>query len=149
MQIRYDDLYQAYELVSAGIGADLEAAAFLDRDTGEWLIFADGPGPDEDLPTPEDLPDNPRYLAAPTRYELDLGTQLVFDFVGAHLPDAEGEVHAIFRRRGAYGRFKDLLDRRDMLDAWYRFEDARTHAALVAWAEGHGLVVEDAVPPNG
>jgi hypothetical protein len=149
MQIQYDDLEYAFQLVSAGHGLGFDTAAFLDRETGGWLLFDEGLEPDDDPRTPDDLLGNPRYLAAPSKQALDLGTDLAFDFVRAHLPDAQDEVQAIFRRRGAWGRFKDLLDRRDRLDAWHRYEDARTRAALIEWAEGHGLVVVDAAPPNG
>ena len=149
MQIQYNDLDQAFELVSAGEGLGLDAAAFLDLETGEWLYFDECTDPDDDPRTPDNLLGDPRYLAAPSKRDLDLGTQLVFDFVHEHLPDAWDEVRAIFRRRGAYRRFKDLLDNRDQLDAWYRYEEAQTRAALIDWAEAHGLVVVDTTAPPG
>lgn len=144
MNIRYDDLDYAFQLASADLLAD--SGAFLDRETGDWVFFDDGPQREGDPRTPEDLLPDPRYLAAPTRQDLDLGTDLAFDFTDRHLPDARAEVRAIFSRRGAWGRFKDLLDRRDRREAWHRYEEARTRAALIGWAEGQGLRVIDAEP---
>jgi len=36
----------------------------------------------------------------------------------------------MFRRRGAYGRFKELLEAKDLLDEWYRFEHETEQAVL-------------------
>ena len=49
----------------------------------------------------------------------------------------------IFARRGAYGRFKDLLDSRGMLEKWYAFEASATENALRAWCEDVGLQLID------
>jgi hypothetical protein len=47
----------------------------------------------------------------------------------------------MFQRRGAYARFKDLLDREGLLDQWYAYETAVTERALRAWCERVGLQV--------
>ncbi len=39
-----------------------------------------------------------------------------------------------FSCRGAYGRYKALLDRKGPLQAWYRFEAGETRAALRKWS---------------
>jgi hypothetical protein len=49
-------------------------------------------------------------VAIPHKNDLDLGQSLVFEFVASTLPDEYDRVRDIFRHRGAYGRFKDLLD---------------------------------------
>jgi hypothetical protein len=38
-------------------------------------------------------------------------------------------------------KFKDLLDRKDLLQAWYDFEAAETEKALRAWGEENGLAI--------
>ena len=48
------------------------------------------------------------YIQIPHKNDLDLGQRLVFEFVETHLPHEYNRVQQIFRRRGAYGRFKDL-----------------------------------------
>jgi hypothetical protein len=47
----------------------------------------------------------------------------------------------IFSKRGAYGRFKDLLDYRGQLDAWYEHERRAAERALREWAAENGLAV--------
>ena len=54
--------------------------------------------------------------------ELDLGKPLVLDFAREFLPDDYDEVRHIFSRRGAYRRYKNLLERRGALEnPSYRF----------------------------
>ena len=43
--------------------------------------------------------------------DLDLGSRLALRFADQHLPEkAADKVYDIFRRKGAYARFKDLLE---------------------------------------
>ena len=44
----------------------------------------------------------------------------------------------MFSGRGAYGRFKDFLAARGLLEAWYAFEDERENEALRIWCDEHG-----------
>jgi hypothetical protein len=71
--------------------------------------------------------------------DLGLGKPLGLKFVAQALPD---EVAAIFQRRGAYGRFKDLLKRRGKLDEWYEFENYSQREALREWCAANGIEVE-------
>jgi hypothetical protein len=68
---------------------------------------------------------------------------LVFDFVQTHLQDDYDRVRELFRGRGAYRRYKDFLEDKDMLDTWYDFEHAKTLEALREWAEGEGVEVDE------
>src|SRR6266536_5589275 len=54
---------------------------------------------------------------------------------GQFLPDDFDEVRQIFSSRGAYARFKDLLDRRGALDHWYDFEAKAEERALRTWCD--------------
>lgn len=72
----------------------------------------------------------------------------MFAFADELLPPALAhKVDEIFRRRGAYGRFKDLLEREGRLDEWYAYERQAAQAALLAWATEKGMRV--AVPEPG
>ena len=82
-------------------------------------------------------------LEIPHKNDLDLGKELVFEFVSAKLPDEYDRVRDMFRGRGAYGRFKDFLAAKGLLEAWYAFEDEREKAALRLWCDEHGLKVVD------
>jgi hypothetical protein len=48
----------------------------------------------------------------------------------------------IFSRRGAYRRYKDLLEQKGLLDEWYDFEQQRTRQALLDWCEENGIELE-------
>ena len=74
---------------------------------------------------PDDIEDSEKYVPIPDKRELDLGKPLVLDFARQFLPNDIDEVRRIFTRKGAYARFKDLLDRRGALDHWYDFEKKR------------------------
>jgi hypothetical protein len=81
------------------------------------------------------------YCAVPHKNDLDLGRNLVFRFVSEYLPEQEHKVEDYFCRRGAYARFKDLLERTGHLEQWYQYEQKATKIALLAWAAEEGLKV--------
>ena len=78
----------------------------------------------------------------PHPHDLDLGKRLVLRFTQQNLPDCYDQVSAIFRRRGAYSRYKDFLYQHKMLEEWYKFENSATEMALCEWARDEGLTVE-------
>ena len=127
--LSFDELLNAYFFASADGGAD--TAALIQRDSGKIYYQSQDGSPEEDAPV--DLDDATRYLALPCQNDLDLGQELVFAFVEAQIPADFEQVSAIFRQRGAYRRFKDFLEHRDALDAWYAFEQQATERALREW----------------
>jgi hypothetical protein len=139
MPVKWADLGLAFDFVSAGgLG---ENEAYLDRQSGKIYWRSDYADPAEE-PLPHNL-DDERYVAIPHKNELDLGKPLVFDFVGQFLPDDYEEVRRIFSRKGAYGRFKDLLVRRHALERWYDFESKTQEAALREWCADNGIEISD------
>jgi hypothetical protein len=118
-----------------------ENAAWLCRDTGKVLWPADDGGDWEALP--QDIDDEDRYVAIPDKRDLGLGKPLVLEFVRVHLPECIEQVREIFSHRGAYARFKDLLDRRESLDAWYSWEQEKTRQALREWGADNGIRLAD------
>ena len=87
---------------------------------------------------PDDIDDG-KYVSIPDKRELDLGKPLVLDFAREFLPDDYDEVRHIFRRRGAYRRYKDLLVRRGTLERWYDFSNKAEEAALLEWCVENGI----------
>ena len=81
------------------------------KGTGE--IFYPSNYGDED-----EIPDEIYYredcIDIPHKNDLDLGRQLVFDFIKQHLPSDFERVQQIFRKKGAYGRINDLLENRGL-----------------------------------
>jgi len=81
-------------------------------------------------------------VLVPKNHELDLGSKLAFDFAARYLADQYDEVRTLFRRKGAFGRFKVLLHEQNLLEEWYSFSEERTRKALENWCESEGLKVE-------
>jgi hypothetical protein len=135
--IDYRDLEEAVEFMSAGLMFD--AHAYISRETGK--IYLDCVDVCGEVEIPGDVDDPDVYVEAPTRQGLNLGKRLVLRFVARALPDRYEEVEDIFRRKGAYSRFKNLLLHHGMLEAWYEHERLATQKALVAWAKTEGFQV--------
>ena len=139
MPVSWTDLILAFEFVSAGDTG--EHQAFLCKQTGKLYWQSDSSDELDELP--DDIDDGEKYVQIPDKRELDLGKPLVFDFVGQFLPDDFDEVQRIFSRKGAYGRFKDLLVRRSTLDQWYGFESKAEESALRSWCDRNSIEVSD------
>ena len=140
--MKYDDIETAFEY--ANFGGCEEHSAIIDRETGEIYYSSDSMITGEEEELPEDLYDgDDKYVWLPEKNDLDLGKELVMEFAYQHIPDEVDHVHAIFHRRGAYSRFKDFLDERGQLQAWYDFENTHTKSALIQWCRDNGLELEE------
>ena len=131
--VKYEDLSLAFDFVSFGV--PMEHQAYVSLDTGRiyWISEADDATDEEELPA--DLETSDRYIEIPHKNDLDLGSQLALRFVEEHLPHRYDAVESFFRHRGAYGRFKDLLEADGYLEKWYAFENEATERALQHWCE--------------
>jgi hypothetical protein len=89
---------------------------------------------------PEDL-DWDHCIEIPHKNDLDLGVHLVLEFAAEKLPVHYDRVMSFFRKPGAYARFKDLLEREDMLQAWYEYEQAAQERALKQWCKENGITI--------
>jgi hypothetical protein len=97
----------------------------------------------ERLTVPDDIGDSEKFLQIPDKRELDLGKPLPLDFARQFLPADFDDVLQFFSRRGAYARFKDLLDRRGVLDQWYDFEAKAEERALRMWCDLNSIEISD------
>jgi hypothetical protein len=129
------ELQFAVELVSSGVA---ESEAYVCRQTGRvFLNSDDGDLEQESLPDNVDDPD--KYAPVPSKYDLDIGVRLAYDFTKRYASDQYGEVRSIFRRKGAYGRFKALLANRNLLEQWFAFSEEQTMDALDDWCATEGF----------
>jgi hypothetical protein len=135
VRVSLEDLLEAFEWVSAGDAAAIDCNAYVSKLTGtvHWV----GEGVDEE--PPEDIEDGSVYVAVPHKSELDLGRSLALRYVEAQLPQSSETVHEYFRKRGAYSRFKALLERAGHLEAWHSYEQNAVENALRQWCEENSL----------
>jgi hypothetical protein len=136
MLVAWSDILSAFEFVSGGDGGEM---VFLSRETGETFWHSDGDNFEE---LPGDIDDREKYVKLPNKRDLDLGQRLVMRFTREELPNRYTKVVEIFSRRGAYRRFKDLLEHEGALDKWFEFENAAQEKALRKWCAENGVVVE-------
>ena len=137
--VKFQDLEAALEWSSAG--APFENTAIFNRQTGELFFKSMSGYASEELP--EDIDDGTLYIAVPHKNDLDLGRELVFDFVESEAPSQVGVVAGFFRQRGAYSKYKALLERESLLEKWYKFETRASRAALLSWATENGFSVTE------
>ncbi len=125
----------------ASTADEFGGGAYVCRSTGKTYFVSDAIDPKE---FPPDLEESDDYIAVPTSRDLNLGTRLVFAFVDDEMPEHRHEVSDIFRRKGAFGRFRGFLDHHNMLDRWYAHEAAATERAVRDWCEEEELPLSDA-----
>ncbi len=140
--LTFETIEDAFYFVSSA--APGEHCAVVNRVTGESFFASINIDQDE---IPEDVDDSDDYIGIPHKNDLDLGKPLVMEFVQRRCPELIDRVQSIFSRRGAYGRYKDLLAEKNMLEEWYSFENERTRESLLEWCRRQGLNVE--VPAAG
>ncbi len=133
--VKLGDLADACEWVAACESNGVEGGAGISRSTG--TIHWYGEGVDEEEPA--DIMDESRYVAVPPKSELDLLHLLPVRFAEEHLPGSLEEVREFFHRRGAYSRFKSLLERQGKLEEWYRYEQDAIEYALRQWCLDNGF----------
>jgi hypothetical protein len=137
--VKWYDLELAFDFVSVGEGGVHQA--YLCKRTGKLYWHSEDLDDEEQLP--DDIDDTDKYIPVPDKKELDLGKPLVMDFVSKFLPDDFEHVRDIFRHRGAYARFKDLLVHRHALDQWHKYEAEMEKKALRDWCEANAIEVEE------
>jgi hypothetical protein len=111
---------------------------YLSKKTGEVYFISDLLD-DDDIELPDDFYDSDDYISIPHKRDFDLDNRLAYRFAKEHLPDRYDKVVDIFHSRGAYARFKNLLEDSDKLQAWYDFENQETLKAIHKWCKSEGI----------
>jgi hypothetical protein len=138
VKFAFSDIEDAFMYVgSAMYGMN---AAVLCKDTGKILYRSEMTGIDE-IAEEDDL-DWDHCVEVPHKNDLGLGRTLVFEFVAEYLPDDYSQVRQMFRRRGAYARYKALLERRGLLQAWYDVENSREEQAFRRWCRENRIELD-------
>jgi hypothetical protein len=137
MNMKYSDVENAYMFVS--MSPPDEHYAYLNKETGE-TYYVSTLGDSDELP--DDLEENEKYISIPHKNDLNLGRDLVFDFISAILPDEYEQVRRMFIKKGAYARLKELLEAKGQLEAWYDFENKATEEALRGWCKENDISLD-------
>jgi hypothetical protein len=137
MGISFDDIENAFFFVS--LDQQYINNAYLCKETGQ-IFYTSEIGDSDELP--EDIDDPEKYITIPHKNDLELGKTLVIEFTSKYLSEELDRVLSIFRSRGAYARYKDLLERKGFLDEWYKFENDRQKVALKEWSRENSIEIE-------
>ncbi len=130
----FSDIEDAFSFVnSSSYGMN---SAILCKTSGRIFYRSEMAGIDE---VGDEELDRDACVEIPHQNDLDLGQRLVSEFVNARLPAEMIHVEEIFRKRGAYGRFKSFLESKGMLEAWHEFEEKSQKEALREWCEENGI----------
>lgn len=140
-KVKLGELEDAFDCVCASDFDEIKA--WVDRDTGAVFVRFPPEVTGEDPELPDDLDTNDRYLPIPARMDMnmDTGIHLVMGFAHEHMPEHADTISDIFRRRGAYRRFKDFLDQYDRRNDWHEHEARARRQALREWCQDNDIIL--------
>ena len=142
IKVNKQDLEFAMETASTD---RFEISAYVCTVTGKvWVVGFEDDLCEFDSP-PDDLDENEQYIMVPTKTDLDLGRKLAIKFTEAFVPEEIENVYSYFRRAGAYGKFKVLLNFKGLLEKWYQFEAEHVEQGLIEWCDMNGIQLFDDV----
>jgi predicted DNA binding CopG/RHH family protein len=136
MKIEFDRIEDAFLFVS--LGRPYEHMAYLCKESGKIYYYSEFGDNLEELP--DDL-DDPKYITIPHKRELGLGRDLALEFAYKFIRHKADYVEYIFSQKGAYARFKRLLDKLGELQHWYQYEVEAQRKALLQWCKENGIEV--------
>jgi hypothetical protein len=118
-----------------------ENQAILNRRTGE-IVCKTGMLDEEEFP--EEVEASDAFVWIPHRDDLDLGKELVFDFIESSIPQERKNIKRMFRfwRKNSFSDFLAFLTSIGKIDAWRAFEKRETRFALLDWCEDNGIEVD-------
>ena len=145
MAAKFPEILEAYALAGFGNSGYGTVDVFLCRESGKlyWRYYEFSGLEQYNDELPADIEDEEKYIQLPDKKDLDLGVKLVMDVARQVLPQDADDISDMFRKRGAYSRFKQLLLRRGVLEQWYDFDQKATEVALRQWCEDNLVELSD------
>jgi len=129
--INFSELRNAFEFVSSGPSS--QHSAYICVDTGIIYWTSNVMDLEEDIP--DDLETSDRYIQVPHKNDLKLGQGLALSFIDQEIPHDYNFAASLFRKRGAYRRFKELVQSEGLLEKWFAFEANASDMALQDWCK--------------
>lgn len=136
-RVNYEELRNAFEFVSSA--APATNAAYICGLTGNIYWLADSLELEQAVPA--DVETAEQYIAVPHKNELQLGQKMALDFIDQVLPADYNLVSSFFRKRGAYRRYRELLQAQGLLEQWFVFEANACSSALLDWCQEYGIEI--------
>lgn len=138
IRVKYSDIEMAFFHVSGDSqGMNM---AILDRSNGKFYYSCDLLGEND---IPDGLEESETAVEIPHKNDLKLGQTLIFKFIDLNIPNESDYVSRIFRKKGAYSRYKDFLESKDLLEEWYNFENEAQEKALREWCKEENIELVD------
>lgn len=107
------------------------------KETGEFYCHSEY---GDEKPLPDDL-DNGNYIQLPQKTELGLGRNLVIEFASEFLPERLEDVYSAFRKKGAYSKFRQILDEECVIEQWFEHEKNAHEKAIKSWCQANKIKI--------
>jgi len=133
--INFDELRNAFEFLSSGPSS--QHTAYICIDTGKIYWKSNVMDLEEEIP--DDVETSDRYIPVPHKNDLKLGQSLALSFIDQEIPHEYNFAASLFRKRGAYRRFKELLQTKGILEKWFAFEANASNLALQDWCKENNI----------
>ena len=127
--------------------ADDNYTYFLDLETGESVFLADElvTGLDNEGLEDEIEENLERYLRLPTKFEIH-EYHIMEEFIWTLKGDRADKLEHAIQGRGAFRRFRDMVDRMGISQQWYDFQAEYYRKLAIEWCQEHGLeYIEESV----
>ncbi len=137
MKIKFQDIDLTFDYVSSS--QPLMNSAYISKTTGQIYYHSEMYDSDE---LPEDIYESNDYIEIPHKNDLDLGQNIVWQFVNEEIPGLTDKIRDFFSRRGAYSRYKSFLEEIGLLQRWDDFENERQTRVIREWCEENDIKLE-------
>jgi len=87
----------------------------------------------------KDMLETDHYLALPSRFDLHEYRIMERFCLAVDDEDMRDDLCNAIRGRGAFRRFKDMMQAYGMTEAWYRYRDAALWEMALAWCDEQGI----------
>jgi len=136
-KINFSELRNALDFVSSA--PKYQHKAYICIDSGIIYWVSETIELEEEVP--DDLETSESYISVPHKNDLKLGQSLALSFISQEIPHDYNFVANLFRKRGAYRRFKELLQLEGLFNKWLTFEANASDAALKDWCREKNIEV--------
>ncbi len=135
MAVKFKEIEMAFDFVS--FGQPLENEAYIDIESGK--IYSEFGDNEEELPN--DISSNSKYITLPHKNDLNLGKTLVFNFTDQFMPKNCEKVENIFYKKGAYRKFKYLVEEEGLVRQWHEYSEQEHEKELLNWCKLNGVII--------